>query len=147
MRTLPPVRREIIVAAPPERAFAVFTDEIGRWWPLGDHSVYGATSTVGFDDGRIVERSAQGEQAVWGTVTAWQPGRVVSFTWHPGEEADRASAVTVTFHDRGERTLVVLEHTGWEIFADPDAARAEYDGGWVGVLDRYQDATASVVGR
>ncbi|HEX3540352.1 MAG TPA: SRPBCC domain-containing protein [Acidimicrobiales bacterium] len=147
MTILPPVRREVIVDAPPERAFAVFTDEIGRWWPMVGHSVYGATAAVGFDDGRIVERSAEGEQAVWGTVTKWDPGRVVSFTWHPGHDADRASAVTVTFHDRGERTLVVLEHTGWEIYADPEAARAEYHGGWVGVLDRYQKATTSMVGR
>lgn len=147
MTALPPVRREILVPAPPERAFSVFTEGIGAWWPLGTHSVYGATATVGFEDGRIVERSAEGETTVWGTVKEWEPGRIVSFTWHPGHDADKASAVTVTFQERGDRTLVVLEHTGWEIFADPEAARSEYDGGWVGVLGCYENAIASELSR
>lgn len=147
MTRLPPVRREILVDAPPDRAFTVFTDDIGGWWPLGSYSVFGAAATVAFEEGRIVERSPEGETAVWGTVREWEPGRVVSFTWHPGHDADQASAVTVTFHDRVDRTLVVLEHSGWEIFADPEAARAEYEGGWVGVLGCYQSVFASEVSR
>ena len=145
MTAVPPIRREILVDADPAAAFEVFTDGIGRWWPLGEFSVHGQDATVSFTgsftgsfaDRQIVERSADGETAVWGTVIRWEPPDVVAFTWHPGRPAEQASQVLVTFAAAGAQTLVRLEHTGWEAFADPAAARAEYHHGWPLVLGRY----------
>jgi uncharacterized protein YciI len=144
MNTVPPVRREILVDADPDAAFEVFTAGLGQWWPLGEHSVHGVRgldATVSFEKmsvgARIVERT-EGHDTVWGTVTRWDPPAAVAFSWHPGYSADRASQVEVTFAaaDSGQ-TLVTLIHTGWEAFADPAAARAEYDQGWPFVLERY----------
>ena len=53
-----------------------------------------------------------------------------------GRPAERAGYVAVTFGAEGSQTLVRLEHTGWEAFDDPAAARAEYDHGWPLVLGR-----------
>ena len=139
MTAVPPVRREIVVAATPDIAFRVFTERIGRWWPLADHSVYGADATVGFDAGDIVEVAADGRRAVWGSVTDWQPGRMLAFTWHPGKDASSSSRVTVAFAPSGDGTLVTLVHDGWEVFADPTAAQEEYGHGWPNVLARYCD--------
>ena len=139
MSTVPPIRREILVDADPQTAFEVFTARIGRWWPLEEHSVYGASATVAFEDGRLVERSADGQAAVWGAVTRWEPPTAVAFSWHPGQPAERASRVEVTFAAADGRTLVTLEHAGWEVFADPAAARAEYDQGWPAVLAGYRE--------
>jgi uncharacterized protein YciI len=147
---VPPIRREILVEADPAAAFEVFTGGIGRWWPLDEFSVHGRDATVSFTEssagsfagsfagGQIIEHSADGETAVWGTVTRWEPPDAVAFTWHPGQPAERASHVLVTFAaaEPGQ-TLVRLEHAGWEAFADPAAARAEYDHGWPLVLGRY----------
>ncbi len=146
--TLPPVRREIVVDADPTLAFAVFTEQIGRWWPLADHSVYGADATVALDQaavgGRIVESKDGAEDAVWGTVTRWEPDGLLSFTWHPGQPGDVAGEVTVSFEDDGGKTLVRLEHSGWEVFGDQAAeARAEYDRGWPTVLDQYAARVAA----
>jgi len=142
MSTVPPIRRQILVDAEPPAAFEAFTARIGRWWPLAEFSVYGAGATVAFEDGQIVERSAAGATARWGTVTRWDPPDAVAFSWHPGQPPDRASHVEVTFAAAGGQTLVTLEHTGWETFADPAAARAEYDQGWPMVLGRYGEHTA-----
>ena len=139
MSTVPPIRREILVDADPATAFEVFTDGLGQWWPLEEFSVHGKGATVAFDEGRLIEHSADGEAAVWGTVTRWEPPEAVAFTWHPGRPAERASHVTVTFAAAGGQTLVRLEHAGWEAFADPAAARAEYEHGWPLVLDRYRE--------
>jgi uncharacterized protein YciI len=140
---VPPIRREILVDADPVTAFAVFTERLGRWWPLAELSVYGADATVAFTDGQIIERSADGRAAVWGNVTRWEPPEAVAFSWHPGQPAERASHVEVTFAAAAAgQTRVRLEHSGWEAFADPAAARAEYDHGWPMVLDRYRDDTA-----
>jgi uncharacterized protein YndB with AHSA1/START domain len=135
--SVPPIRREIQVEATPAVAFGVFTDRIGRWWPLTDFSVYGARATVSFADGEIVEVGPAGERSVWGSVTVWEPGERLEFTWHPGRTPDDASLVTLTFRAAGSGTVVTLVHSGWEVFADPAGARAEYDSGWPTVLGRY----------
>jgi uncharacterized protein YciI len=137
--TVPPIRREILADADPATAFEVFTARVGRWWPVAEKSVYGAGGTVAFTGGQIVESSADGRTTVWGTVTRWEPPAVLAFTWHPGRTPDRASLVEVTFAAAGPQTLVALKHTGWEVFDDPAAARAEYEQGWPLVLRHYRD--------
>jgi uncharacterized protein YciI len=139
---VPPIRREILVDADPATAFAVFTERIGQWWPLEDLSVYGPGGTVGFADGQIVERSASGDAAVWGTVYLWEPAAALAFSWHPGGPADQATHAEVTFAQADAQTLVTLTHTGWERFADPAEARAEYELGWPVVLGTYRDHVA-----
>lgn len=135
--TLPPIRRELLVDATPATAFELFTRDIGLWWPLERFSVYGADATVAFEgDGRILERSPDGATNVWGEVMAWHPPRLLRFTWHPGDRP-APSTVTVTFEPRHNRTLVTLEHTGWESFAQPDVARGEYEQGWPAVVERF----------
>jgi uncharacterized protein YndB with AHSA1/START domain len=137
MSAVLPIRRELIVDADPELAFRVFTEQIGQWWPIADKSVHGAGSTVSFDSVEIVEVSPDGERTLWGTVVDWQPGERLAFTWHPSADAAHASHVTVTFSAANNQTLVTLVHDGWEVFADPAAARADYDEGWPVVLARF----------
>jgi uncharacterized protein YciI len=140
---IPPIQREIVVEADQDTAFEAFTARIGRWWPVAEHSVHGAGSTVELAGGQIVERSAGGETVIWGAVTTWDPPGEVAFTWHPGRGAERASQVRVTFTGFGDHTRVRLEHSGWEMFDDPAGARAEYEQGWPHVLDCYREAVAT----
>ena len=133
----PRIHREVLVDADPDTAFEVFTARIARWWPLAEHGVYGAGATVAFDDGQIVGARARtgprrcGARSRGGSRRArWRSAGI------RGSQPDRASHVEVTFAAAADQTLVTLEHTGWEVFADPAAARAEYDHGWPMVLDR-----------
>ena len=73
MSTVPPLRREIIVDTDPATAFEVFTAQIGRWWPIAEKGVFGADAMVAFDGEQIVERSADGQSDLWGTVRPWHP--------------------------------------------------------------------------
>jgi uncharacterized protein YciI len=139
MSSVPPIRREILVEADQATAFEVFTARLGLWWPLAEFGVYREGGTVSFDDGQIVERSADGRSAVWGTVTRWEPPAAVSFSWHPGRPAERTSQVEVTFTAVAGQTRVTLVHQGWDAFDDPAAARAEYDQGWPVVLGHYRE--------
>ena len=82
MNTMAPIRREVVVAAPPQRAFDLFTASVGQWWPMATHSVFGAGATVAFENGRLVERRGE-EEAEWGTVLAWEPPHLLRMTWHP----------------------------------------------------------------
>ena len=139
-----PVRKIVSVKATPERAFRRFTAEIARWWPLASHSVGEANAeTVTMDDrvgGRIVERIRGGKEAVWGTITAWDPPHRVAFTWHPGDEPARAQDVDVRFVQVGDWTRVELEHSGFErLGADARKARKGYPIGWAYVLGLYAE--------
>jgi uncharacterized protein YndB with AHSA1/START domain/uncharacterized protein YciI len=140
--TVAPLRRAVIVEANPETAFAVFTANFGSWWPLAEYGVYG-DGTVEMADGEIVEVSAAGEKVNWGSITAWDPPQRLAFSWHPSPDADAPSSqVEVQFTDLDGRTLVVLVHSGWEAYDDPQAMRDSYGNGWPGVLAAY-DATIS----
>ena len=70
------VRHTITVAAPQERAFAVFTDGLDRWWPrshkIGPSELAEAV-LEGREGGRWYERDADGSECEWGKVLVWQP--------------------------------------------------------------------------
>ncbi|WP_454042130.1 SRPBCC domain-containing protein [Cellulosimicrobium sp. Marseille-Q8652] len=146
---LPDLVKTVTVPARPDRAFAVFVDEVGAWWPLAGFSVGGASSSVAFErdpDGRatrLVETLADGGSTDWGTVTRWDPPHALAFTWHPGERADAATRVEVTFASDGDATVVVLTHSGWEARADGAAARTHYATGWELVLQPFVEHAAT----
>ena len=135
-----PVRREVVVAAPPATAFALFTAHIGSWWPLTNHSVFGAGGTVAFEGDQVVERSG-GRSAVWAEVISMDPPNSLELSWHPGHDASRATELTVRFigiSNNDGATMVSLEHRGWHRLADPQGTREEYDQGWPIVLGVFQ---------
>jgi uncharacterized protein YndB with AHSA1/START domain len=142
MVTIAPVRRAVAVAAGPERAFEVFTAEIGRWWPMATHSVLGEQASVAFEDGRLVERLGD-EVSEWGEVLEWDPPRLLRLTWRPGHPAGEATEVTVRFRPDGVGTRVELEHSGWERHVRGQAAAESYGVGWPVVLGAYADDVAA----
>ena len=139
-----PLRKTVVVKAPPERAFHRFTAEIATWWPLRSHSVGQADAETvvleGRVGGRIVERIRGGRECVWGTVTAWEPPARVAFTWHPGLEPERAQDVEIRFTPVDGGTRVELEHRGFERLGQmARRARRGYPIGWAYVLGLYAE--------
>lgn len=141
-----PVLRAATVAVPPERAFAVFTEEIGAWWPLPTHGVYGERSGgLRFHDSHLVELSVSGEQTVWGEVLAWEPPGRLEISWHPGAAPDGpAGRVEITFTADGTGTRVEVRHDGWVHFGEQASQRRRPyvgPGAWGHVLDHFADGT------
>lgn len=132
---LAPIVLDTIVPCPPDRAFDYFTRDIGRWWPLERHSCGEADALdVRLEPrqgGRIVESTRSGATHVWGTLTEWQLGRRVAFTWHPGRDAEGAQWVDVTFAPNAAGTRVTLTHGGFEkLGARAAEVRTAYANGW-----------------
>jgi uncharacterized protein YndB with AHSA1/START domain len=150
------VRRTITVDASVERAFEVFTDRFGTWWPMDYHSGDQDPQTVVIeprDGGRWYERAADGTEFDWGVVLAWEPpNRLVlawrlDAQWKHNPDPMKQTEIEVLFTPDGPgRTRVDLEHRLLERFGgDADEMRATFDSdaGWVGLLKRYADAAAA----
>jgi uncharacterized protein YndB with AHSA1/START domain len=142
-----PVVRNVTVRAEQTKAFEVFTEGIGSWWPLGTHSVMGERAeTVVFEgkvDGRIYERAADGEEAEWGRVIVWEPPNRILFSWSPEPGTKVPTEVEVTFIPEGDSTRVELQHRGWERLGDQGPVkRTSYNAvdGWTLVIDAYVSA-------
>ena len=149
-----PVVKTVTVGLDIERAFALFTEGMGRWWPLQTHGVAADThggridpvSVVfeGREGGRIYETLSDGSEADWGRVLVWERPARVAFTWKPNLTNSPETEVEVRFTAAGDDTQVELEHRGWERFGDEAAdRRAGYDAGWPGVLELFSAAATS----
>jgi uncharacterized protein YndB with AHSA1/START domain len=147
------VEHTLTVDAPIERAFAVFTDGFGRWWPATHH--IGKTDLVDAvmeprSGGRWYERNADGSECDWGYVIAWEPPRRVLLAWQLGADwrydAELITEVEVRFEADGERTQVTLEHRHLERMGErAEEVRRAIDSpeGWRGILARYGAAVAA----
>lgn len=141
-----PIRKELVLSVDPARAFAAWTAEMGRWWPLVSHSV-GAEEAVGVSlDGRsggqIVEATRDGARHVWGTISVWDPPRRLVTTWHPGQPADDPTELEIRIEPHASGSRLVLEHRGWERVAWSEQ-RDSYESGWDPVLARYDAEIAA----
>jgi uncharacterized protein YndB with AHSA1/START domain len=132
------VRSSIVVEAPIERAFRVFTEEFGTFKPP-EHNLLGVeiAETV-FEPhvgGNLYDRGVDGSECRWARVLAYEPPQRVVFSWdispHWQIETDRerTSEVEVRFiAETPERTRVELEHRNLDRHGD----------GWEGVREGVQ---------
>lgn len=144
------VRRHIVVDAPVERAFTVFTERFGDFKPK-EHNLLGSpiVETV-FEakvGGHIYDRAEDGSECAWARILVFEPPERVVFSWDIGPtwqlepDPENASEVEVRFvAETPQRTRIVLEHRnldrhgpGWESIRD---GVADSDG-WPLYLDRY----------
>jgi uncharacterized protein YndB with AHSA1/START domain len=143
-----PVRVEVRVTAPPERAFEAFTAGFATWWPRDSHHVgEQPPQDVALEPaagGRWFERAGDGTECDWGRVLAWEPpGRLV-LAWQLGADwrydPDLVTEVEVRFTADGDGTRVQVEHRRLERFGERAAEMRtvlDSDGGWTGLLRRY----------
>jgi uncharacterized protein YndB with AHSA1/START domain len=139
-----PVVKSVTVDCPVERAFTVFTREIGSWWPTESHALHpGEVERVVWEEaegGAVYEIATNGERAQWATVLRWEPPHRLVIAWQVNPDR-LGTEVEVRFTADGDRTRVDLEHRGWESLADGAEMRAGYDEGWDLVLGQLVDAT------
>ena len=81
------VRQSIVVEAPIDRAFTVFTDGIGTWFPSEYNLMQTAIVERVFEPrvgGQIIDRGADGSECRWARVLAYEPPQRVVFSWDIG---------------------------------------------------------------
>jgi len=144
------VRTSITVEAPIERAFKLFTEGMGTWWPPEHHILQGELAEMVFEPyegGHIVDRSVDGSECRWSRVLAYEPPNRVVFSWDISlgwqveTDPEKTSEVEVRFTAEGpNQTSLELEHRnldrhgeGWQGVRDGVAG----DQGWPLYLQRY----------
>jgi uncharacterized protein YndB with AHSA1/START domain len=149
------VRTQIVVEAPIERAFRVFTEGFGSFKPP-EHNLLGVeiAETV-FEPrvgGHIYDRGVDGSECHWARVLAFEPPNRVVFSWDISPQwqietnLERTSVVEVRFTSEApERTRVELEHRnldrhgeGWEASREGVGG----DQGWPLYLQRFAELLA-----
>jgi uncharacterized protein YndB with AHSA1/START domain len=150
------VRHGIVVAAPIERAFSVFTDGFGTFKPR-EHNMLGVeiAETV-FEPrvgGHVYDRGVDGSECRWARVLAYEPpDRVViswdiSPQWQVESDLEKTSEVEVRFiAEASDRTRVELEHRNLDRHGDGwEAVREGVDseGGWPLYLRRFAEFVAA----
>ncbi|HEU5472192.1 MAG TPA: SRPBCC family protein [Actinophytocola sp.] len=153
-RTGTAIRRTLIVNAPRDRAFVVFAERFGTWWPR-DHHLGEADLAEAIIEpaagGRLYERNVDGSEHDWGRVLVYEPPHRLVLAWHlQGDwkfnpDPAKASEVEVRFLAEGpDRTRVEFEHRHIERHdGAADVLRGvDASNGWSDNLGRYVAVTA-----
>jgi uncharacterized protein YndB with AHSA1/START domain len=150
------VQQTIVVDAPIARAFSVFTEGIGTWFPREYNLLDTEIVERVFEPhvgGQVYDRGADGSECHWARVLAYEPpNRVViswdiSPQWQIETDPDKTSEVEVRFTAEGpDRTRLELEHRhidrhgeGWEQTREAVGG----DGGWPGCLRSFAERLAA----
>lgn len=154
--TAPSVTETIIVDAPIERAFEVFTAGIGSWWPPSHHILQAELAEMVFEPrvgGHIIDRGTDGSECRWARVLAYEPPTRVVFSWditlgwQIETDASRASEVEVRFiPESAHRTRVELQHRGIERHGEGWESMHSAVGspdGWPILLERFAHRVSS----
>ena len=146
----PVVSTRIVVDAPIQRAFDLFTGRFGDFKPP-EHNMLGVEIAGSVLEprvgGHIYDRGIDGSECRWATVLAYEPPERVVFSWDIDPQwqivadPENASEVEVRFvAESSERTRVEIEHRkldrhgpGWEALGGAVGS----DGGWPLYLQRY----------
>jgi uncharacterized protein YndB with AHSA1/START domain len=146
------VRTSIVVEAPIERAFSVFTEGFGRFKPPEHNLLEVEIAETVFETregGHVYDRGVDGSECRWARVLAYEPpSRVViswdiSPHWQIETDLEKTSEVEVRFVAESARhTRVELEHRnlerhgeGWEGVREGVAGEE----GWPLYLQRFAD--------
>ena len=150
-----PVRQSVVVEAPIERAFKVFTEEFGSFKPREHNLLSVPLAETVFEPrvgGHLYDRGIDGSECRWARVLAYEPPSRVLLSWDisprwqietdPGKTSEWEVRFTA---ETSNRTRVDLEHRnlerhgeGWESERDGVAG----DRGWPLYLQRFADLFA-----
>jgi uncharacterized protein YndB with AHSA1/START domain len=146
------VRHSVVVDAPIDRAFKVFTEDFGRFKPPEHNLLSAPIAETVFEPrvgGRLYDRGEEGSECAWARVLAYEPPNRVVFSWDISPrwqietDLERTSEVEVRFlSETPQRTRVELEHRhldrhgeGWEAVRQGVGG----DQGWPLYLRRFAD--------
>jgi uncharacterized protein YndB with AHSA1/START domain len=149
------VRKVVIVQAPLEVAWSVFTEKMGTWWPLAHYKIGKAKAVDAVIEprvgGRWYERGDDGSTCDWGSVLSWEPPSRLVLSWDINADwqydPTLKTEIELRFVADGKNgTRVELEHRRLDRYgARRDEMRRIFDteGDWGRLLEMFARAAAA----
>jgi uncharacterized protein YndB with AHSA1/START domain len=139
--------KSVVLRCSPERAFALFTEHAGAWWPAERRHTPDASSEIRVEPfGRFFERASDGTEVDLGVVRAFEPARRLVLDWYPGTGPHNPTQVEVTFEAIETGTRVTVMHSPGDAGVDLFGRSAPaYDRSWdliLAALDGHQPRAA-----
>jgi uncharacterized protein YndB with AHSA1/START domain len=150
------VNHSIVVEAPIERAFKVFTEDFGKFKPAQHNLLRSPIAETVFEPrvgGHLYDRGVDGTECRWARVLAYEPPSRVLLSWNispqwqietdPGKTSEWEVRFTA---ETPHRTRVEIEHRHLDRHGDGwESVRAGVggDGGWPLYLRQYADLVGS----
>ena len=146
------VRAQVVVEAPLERAFSVFTEGFGSFKPPEHNLLAVEIAETVFEPrvgGDLYDRGVDGSECRWPRVLAYEPPHRVLLSWDISPQWQLETDLEKTsewevrfFSETPQRTRVELEHRnlerhgeGWQ--GEREAVASE--GGWPLYLQRFAE--------
>ncbi len=150
--SIAPVKCSVEVKVSSARAYELFVQNMGVWWPRGKtpaRTPHVALVIEPRKDGRWFERDADGHETQWGRVLAWEPPYRLLLGWQLDHnfrfDADLLMEVEILFEElAGGGTRVSLEHRNLErLGAEGDAFAGKVRSGWPERMANFAQHSAS----
>jgi uncharacterized protein YndB with AHSA1/START domain len=128
--------KSVVLSCDSGRAFALFTEHAGLWWPVARRHTTDAQSTIRMEAaGRFFERSNDGTEVELGVVRQFEPGSRLLLDWYPGTGRELPTQVEVTFEAVDGGTRVTVHHSPGSAGSTAFGRHApSYDRAWDAVL-------------
>jgi uncharacterized protein YndB with AHSA1/START domain len=149
------VQTQVVVEAPIERAFRVFTEDFGSFKPPEHNLLDVEIAETVFEPrvgGHLYDRGVDGSECRWARVLAYEPPDRVVISWDINPQwqietdLQKTSEVEVRFiSETPERTRVELAHRNLDRHGDGwEGVREGVDGegGWPLYLQRFAERLA-----
>lgn len=136
------VELSITIAAPPDRVWKAWVEEINSWWTkpyYNDHDRVTGLQMEPNVGGRFVEQWGEaGAGFLIGTVVEWLPPVRLAHTWTESGWTGAVTLVRLEFTpDKKGGTTIRFEHSGFDRVPDGAANRQGYQQGWDDLLRKF----------
>jgi len=137
---------EVLISAPPERVFQALIDptQLAQWWTSEECPMeffnfeprLGGRWSFASEKSNLVINGVSKFEG-YGEVTEFDPPRVLAYSWIANWHLDKRRASTVRWEltRTANGTQVKVTHSD---LVHEDVARADYAGGWIGVVEQLR---------
>ena len=152
------VKKHMNVEAPQAVAWRVFTEKMGKWWPLSAYKIGKVNAVDAILEpragGRWYERGEDGSVCQWGSVLVWEPPSRLVLSWDITADwqydPELKTEIEIRFTAEGtSRTRVELEHRCLDRYgARREEMRRVFDteGDWGRLLQGFAQVAAAEKG-
>jgi len=136
------LERSVNVRVSQDRAFRVWTEQVGLWWPPGHSATGEPGARMAFEagvGGRLLETAPSGRLESWGEITRWDPPNTLAYTFFAGAPPGQPSQVEVTFQAVAPTlTRVLVTHRPGALPAEAWTGTVKgFVAGWAAALPSF----------